>query len=49
MSVRLLGASILCLNTVCAFDSVEARPVDLLRIKIQLQLFAHDACEEAAH
>src|SRR3954454_18399414 len=38
-----------CLNTVCAFDSVEARAVDHLRIKIQLQLFAHDAGEEAAH
>ena len=33
--------------TFCAFDSVEARAVDLLRIKIQLQLFAHDAGKEA--
>jgi hypothetical protein len=38
-----------CLVTVCALDAVDTRAVDLLRIKIQLQLFAHDAGKEAAH
>src|SRR5687767_10967173 len=37
-----------CLRSVRAFDAVDARAVDFLRIKLQLQLFAHDAGEEAA-
>jgi hypothetical protein len=44
-----LRLSTACLNTNYSFDSVGARSIDLLRIKIQLQLLAHDAGEEAAH
>ena len=44
-----LGLPLACLVTFCTFDAVDARAVDLLRTEIQLQLFAHDAGEEAAH